>query len=317
MLNSIRLSIINHAEPSRQPLPGTENTDYELDFKIPMRDGHENSARLFKPASPVSDRATVVIIHGGGFTVGHPTHVSHYARAVARLFGTTVLCITYRLAPEFKFPTAPNDVWDSLEWIFSADNSSAAALGSYNKAKFIIGGVSAGANLSAVTAQKWISAKRAPNLVGVWLSIPWLLEPEILPEKYADVWLSRDQNAKALVVDQETLDVVKAFYQPDVSSTDFSPFNDRNAHKGLSPVYLQVCGQDPLRDDGIIYEKVLGDNGVPTKIDTYQGVPHGFADVLPTFPLAQKYIADTMKGFGWLFGVETSDSEIAQAFAPA
>ncbi|KAF9880283.1 alpha beta hydrolase fold-3 domain-containing protein [Colletotrichum karsti] len=318
MMNSIHLSMVAHAEAARQPLPGTKDTDHEYDIKIPMRGGFENPARIFKPDVPVPGRATVVMIHGGGFTIGHPTHVGHYARGVAKLFGTTVISITHRLTPEFKFPIPSNDIWDSLEWIFSADDSTTAALGGYNKASFIIGGVSAGGNLSAVTAQKWVSAKKTPNLVGIWLNIPWILEAEVLPEKYAHLWLAREQNTNSLVINGETLRVTKATYQPDFSSPDFSPFNDENAHKGLPPVYFQVCGQDPLRDDAIIYEKVLKDHGVSTKIDVYAGVPHGFADLLPTFGLAQKFLADSMKGFAWLFGESApSDAEIVKALTVA
>ncbi|KAE9569658.1 AB hydrolase superfamily protein [Colletotrichum fructicola] len=317
MLNSIHSAMVMHADAARQPIPGTADTEFEFEFKIPTRDGFENPARVFRPQSQVPHRPTVILIHGGGFTIGHPTHVGHYARAIAKLFGTTVISITHRFTPQVKFPTPSNDVWDSLEWILSANNTANAPLGDYTKSSFVIGGVSAGANLSAVTAQKWVSSKQTPKLIGVWLAIPWVLEPEILPEQHAELWLSRQQNTDTLIINAETLRVTRAAYQPDVLSPDFSPFNDSNRHKNMPPVYFQVCGQDPLRDDGIIYEKVLRDHGVSTKIDVYPGVPHGFADLLPEFELSQKYLVDSVKGFGWLFDVEITDAELAQALAPS
>lgn len=314
-MNSIHLSIVTHAEAARQQLPGTTDSDTEFDFKIPMRDGFENPARVFKPATLNQKMPTVVLIHGGGFAIGHPTHVGHYARGVANLFGTTVISITHRFTPDFVFPTPPNDIWDTLEWIFSP-NSKTANLGDFNKTNFVLGGVSAGANLTAVTAQKWVSAKKSPSLAGIWLYVPWIMERELVPEKFADLFLSREQNTESLIIHAGTVKSILGAYKPDLASPDFSPLNDKNAHKELPPVYFQVCGQDPLRDDGLIYEKILKGNGVSTKIDVYPGVPHGFADVLPTFSLSQKFHADNMKGFGWLLGVEVSEADIGRALLP-
>lgn len=39
------------------------------------------------------------------------------------------------------------------------------------------------------------------------------------------------------------------------------------SHNGLPPTYIQVCGLDPLRDEGLLYEKVLREEGVKTKVD--------------------------------------------------
>jgi acetyl esterase/lipase len=38
-------------------------------------------------------------------------------------------------------------------------------------------------------------------------------------------------------------------------------------HTGLPPTHLQVCGLDPLRDEGLLYERLLREQGVPTRLD--------------------------------------------------
>lgn len=39
------------------------------------------------------------------------------------------------------------------------------------------------------------------------------------------------------------------------------------SHAGLPPAFIQVAGLDPLRDEGILYEKLLREAGVQTKLN--------------------------------------------------
>jgi acetyl esterase/lipase len=292
------------------PIPVPLTTDREFPMDIPMRDGYQSSLRIHKPSTSTTlPTPLVVLIYGGGFCLGHNSHLSPYSRAIAALYDVTVVNISYRIAPEFKFPTAPHDVWDSLKWLTRAENAS--ALGLDPSAGFYIGGNSAGGNLAAVAAQLWTTEQARPPLSGVWLHIPLVLEEEIVPTEYKHLWFSREQNAKGMFLNREALDFIRKTYEQDVWSPDYSPFNVKDAHRGLPPVYFQVCGQDPLRDDGLIYERVLRENGVRTKIDVYPGVPHGYADFAPGFKKAEQYRLDTVKGFGWLLGKEVPN-EVCQ-----
>jgi acetyl esterase/lipase len=67
--------------------------------------------------------------------------------------------------------------------------------------------VSAGANLAAVVAHLYRDEKRFPPLTGQYLCIPTTCEPEALPEKYKDVYLSREQNKEALILNQKSIDI--------------------------------------------------------------------------------------------------------------
>ncbi|RKK75255.1 hypothetical protein BFJ69_g7845 [Fusarium oxysporum] len=266
---------------------------------IPMRDGHMSNIRVYQPASstPVG---LFVLLHGGGFCLGDNANVGLDPQALATLHDITVVSISYRLAPENKFPTAPNDVWDTMVWLTTTANARSVGIQLSNR--FFIGGISAGANLAAVTAQQWVTKAKKPSISGVWLSMPMLLDAAIVPERFKEVWISREQNAEAMILDKPALDFIKSVYAPDVLSADYSPFNAETAHERFPPVYFQICGQDPLRDDGLVYEKVLRENGVQTKVDIYPGVPHGFADVFKNFAMCEQWKSDILKGITWLVG---------------
>ena len=65
----------------------------------------------------------------------------------------------------------------------------------------------------------------------------------------------------------------------------------------MPPTYLAVCGKDPLRDDGLAFEKQLKKAGVKTKINLYEGLPHLFWSA--PIPVAQAAMKDIIVGLNW------------------
>jgi acetyl esterase/lipase len=73
------------------------------------------------------------------------------------------------------------------------------------------------------------------------------------------------------------------------------------SHKDLPPAYFQVCGADPLRDEGLIYEMVLREDcRIKTKLDIFPGLPHGFWTWWPTAKFGVDLQEKSVEGLKWL-----------------
>ena len=279
----------------------------QSNLDIPMRDGYKNTGLLIKPTTPAKGpRPLIVLFFGGGFIIGAPDNLGSCSRAYAALFDAVVIAPNYRLAPENPFPTAPNDAWDSLQW--AAAN--AGSVGADPSAGFIVGGESSGGNLAAVAAQRAKEEGLQPALTGQWLCIPVLLEESLVPEKYKSLYFSRTQCAGGPLLDKAAMDRVKAAYGHDVRSPQWSPVNSEAGLEGLPKTFMQVCGRDHLRDDGLVYERLLKDAGVETKLEVYPGVPHAMWVFYPMLKVSQKLAHDMAEGMGWLLGKKAERSEV-------
>jgi acetyl esterase/lipase len=176
--------------------PPPEIKQTELHYTT--RDGHKNRAKLFQPTFPPKTGSPfIVMFHGGGFCLGDPEGEEQSCRAFVQAFGAVCVSAGYRLGPEFKFPHSPNDAWDALQWAASK----ATEFGADPSKGFVVGGTSAGGNLSAVLALLARDEKLSPPLTGQYLSIPAVTPSKsYVPEKYQHMYLSMEQNAEGVPI---------------------------------------------------------------------------------------------------------------------
>lgn len=281
------------------------------------RDGCKNRVKLFQPTSPPKDGSPLIVMfHGGGFCIGAPEGEEQSCRSFVQAFGAVCVSAGYRLGPEFKFPYSINDAWDALQW--AAKN--AASFDADPSKGFIVGGTSAGGNISAVLSILARDEKLSPPLTGQYLSIPAVTPGKRwVPQKYQDMYLSMEQNAHGVpILPKAAVDMFMEGFAPDVESPLYNVLSNARGHANLPAAYFQVTGMDPLRDEAIIYEKMLReDNGLRTKLDMYPGLPHGFWGFFPSLKRSKDFRGDMVQGMGWLLGKKADVSKVDTDVAAA
>ncbi|KAJ5678187.1 uncharacterized protein N7477_003820 [Penicillium maclennaniae] len=301
--------------------------DQGILMNISMRDGYQSSLRIFKPTSSEYSSTShpsspvIVLIYGGAFCCGDNSNFAAQALALRALYGATVVLTSHRLVPEHPFPVGQQDIWDSLVWL--AENAE-SVLGADMNAGFIVGGVSSGGNTAATVGQMWVDeyaneysspqGSGRPKLTGMWLSVPFLFSSkDHVPQEYQDSFLSREQFKGDSTSGEIPAAVVK-MQQWDTRSRWYSPINSPNPepHKSLAKhgarVYFQAAGRCFARDDSLIYERMLAQNGVETKLDIYPGCPHAhFAGI--EISESRRCNLETFKGFAWLLRKDVPSQE--------
>ena len=117
-----------------------------------------------------------------------------------------------------------------------------------------------------------------PPLTGQYLGVPALLWSTVVPEKWKSEYRSRfeSKDDPILKLNPEASEGMLKALKADPESTLFSPLLHPNL-KGLPPAFFQLGGLDPLRDEALIYERVLREeNGLPTRLNVYDGLGHMF-----------------------------------------
>jgi acetyl esterase len=182
---------------------------------------------------------------------------------VAATVGAVVVAVDYRLAPVSKFPAAVEDCYAAVVW--AAAN--AAELGAEGPLGVL--GESAGGNLSAVVCLL------ARDRGGPVISHQALIYPAT--DMTAHGRPAEPAAALPFLSPEEMTAYRRMYLGPDGDPADpmASPLL-ADDHGKLPPALIQVAEHDPLRPEGVRYAAALRAAGVPVRLTTYVGMPHGF-----------------------------------------
>ena len=267
-------SIYNDPEVSIETvmIPGYKNGEIELMLITPV--GIEKPAPCF------------YYIHGGGFVFEAASGHYKHAVSIAKDAECIVAFVKYRQGPDFVFPYPQEDCYATLVWL----HEHAGEIG-IDPDKIGIGGDSAGGMLTVTSCL--MARDRESGLKPVFqLLIYPFLDARSNSEsykKYTDtpVWNSTLSKQVNPLIDPHPENTPLAYRSP----------VEAESLEGLPPAYIEVAEFDALRDDGILYSRLLEETGIDVEFHDTQGTMHGYDYMVnaPTTMLMEVLRVEYMK----------------------
>ncbi len=251
-------------------------------FKIDGETGPLN-ARCYIPIEYENSKESMVFFHGGGFVIGSTKNFDSACMRLSLAAKCKVLSISYRLAPEHRFPAAHDDAFAAWNWLI--DNAKSLKL---DARRIAVSGESAGGNLAAFLAQE-TARQRIQQPVFQLLFYPLL--------QYADVRSKKSSfKETGFLVATRLFELFRDTYVPRKSdrmdvrvSPLFAPPID---FQRLCPAHLVLCGWDPLLAEGRAYADQIVQSGVRATVKEYPNMVHGFLSLTARSRLAQKAVRE-------------------------
>ena len=206
----------------------------------------------------------LVYLHGGGWVVGTTDSYQASSRALANATGAKVFFPTYRMAPEYKYPVPVEDCYAAVQWI--AENAASLDV---DPRKIVVGGDSAGGNLSAAVALM------ARDRGGPALAFQLLLYP--VTDHRFDTG-SYKEFATGYLLEGTDMPWFWDHYLPNAKAGQepyASPLRADDL-SGLPPALVMTAECDVLRDEGEAYAAKMQAAGVSVTLSRYEGAIHGF-----------------------------------------
>ena len=139
------------------------------------------------------------------------------------------------------------------------------------------------------------------------------VDQETCPEKYKSHYISHDQNGESPVMSKQSFDMLRDLTEWDMNSELRNASRSKTPISGQPKTYFQAEGMDLLRDDMLVYDEMLKEAGVQSKVDFYPGCVHGTMFHMINTPLGDKMLIDAVIGLGWLLNKAPSREEAAEA----
>jgi acetyl esterase len=239
-------------------------------------------ARIYTPMG-TGPFPVLVYFHGGGWVIGDIETHDGVCRSLCNGTGCIVISVDYGLAPEHRFPAAPEDCYAATAWV-----AQQAATFNGDASRVAVGGDSAGGNLAAVVSLM------ARDRGGPSLAFQLLIYPATDLRMQS---LSIEENGEGYYLTKRDMVWFRRHYltsEQDMTNPLASPLLAPDL-RGLPPALVITAEFDPLRDEGEAYGQRLAEAGVPTIISRYHGMIHSFVRMAPILDQGKRAIGESCR----------------------
>ena len=218
--------------------------------------------------SPGMGAPIILLVHGGGFSRGNLSNLSHAATHFANL-GFVAVNMTYPLAPDYTWPSGAEAVHAAVEWIH-------ANIGDYrgNPAQLYVYGHSAGGNhVANYVFRPSLSSTQGDRVAGAILASPALQLPDAPDEVGSDYY---DVDGRSLA-EMRVLD---------------------NIETASIPVLITVAELDPRdfhRSTAQLLTRLIEDFGAQPRLRQMQG--HGHISYVSAIGTSDRLLEEELVDF--------------------
>ena len=219
--------------------------------------------RIFHP-NPENRLPVLLYLHGGGFVVGNLNTHDRIMRELSFRSGCVVVGVEYSLSPEQKFPVALEEISLVLKWLKNNPSVNKKSGFYFDPDRIVIGGDSAGANLSMGTALNMKKSFSGLLLIYGWYGLQDSCSSRLFAN--SEVGMS-SEDLKFFT--QSYIRTREDLSDPRINllSSDL---------KGFPPSCIIVSDLDPLLDDSRTLAFLMEENGITCEMNLHRGVFHGF-----------------------------------------
>lgn len=245
--------------------------------RLPQVHGRYMLCRCHYP-STARPLPVLVYLHGGGWMWNSIYTHDRLIRSYAASAGVAVVAPDYSLSPDSRFPTAVEECVELVHWLVRRGSE-----WGLDPSRMVIGGDSAGANLSVAAALRLRDGK-GPMPRGLLLNYG-----------VYDSDLTRPSYSAYATGHMLTTAKMKLFwdaYAPTrEAKSDPIAAPLRADLRGLPPSLMHVAEMDVLHDENILMAEKMKAAGVETELSVYPGMLHGFLRALGHVGAAEQAVA--------------------------